>query len=128
METNNNVNDIPTSEQVKNLLEYLDILYPEGKPIIPVERSPAGYTVNKDVVHQFIVLLATDWKTVYNAIETHRIMGDPEKIRNATWNEIKSIFSSCRYGERICTGYFCSVIENGLIQRVLFRVKELAQQ
>ncbi|CAF1249369.1 unnamed protein product [Adineta steineri] len=129
METNNNVDDIPTAEQVKNLLEYLDILYPGGKPILPEYNSPTGSTFYEDEVYKFITLLTTDgWKTVYNAIETHRIMRDPEKIRNATWHEIKSIFSSCRYGERICTGFFGGAIKSGLIQRVLLRVKELAQQ
>ena len=69
----NNINDnqVPSRENVAELLQYLNILYPESKAIDPIRYLDSiGYPVYKDEVNRFMNLVDLKWATYNNCLET----------------------------------------------------------
>lgn len=52
----------------------------------------------------------------------------PAKVATASLHEIKTMLTWCVRGERFSEGHWESVIEDGLLRRVLLRLKELRSQ
>jgi hypothetical protein len=112
------------------LLNYLDILYPNGEPIDAIkERDSNGYATYKTEVTKFIQLVET-WAhdDDFHTVTLYRMTGNPEKVATANWKEIRQMLSSISRAERLSHFNYGAKIQCGDIRRILLRMKELAEQ
>ncbi|CAF1255829.1 unnamed protein product [Adineta steineri] len=123
-------NDTPSKDAAQNLLKYLDILYPNGVSINTVTHADRNrYPTYKEEVTMFFGMVstyATDYE--YNLLKTFKITYDTNKIATANWTEIKQMLSSVSRAERLSDYNHARAIEDGRIQRILLRLKQLVEQ
>lgn len=61
MASNVRDNQVPSREDVAEILQYLNILYPEGKPIDPAEHRNSIIPSYKNEVNRFMELIGQKW-------------------------------------------------------------------
>ena len=123
-------NVVPNKYYVQNVLDYLNILYPNGEPIDPVEKYDSeGYVIYKTEVLRFMQLILV-WAqdNNYDMTTTDRMTYDLEKIATANWKEIRQMLSYMLRVERLSSFTYSSAIKSGRMQQILLRMKKLAEQ
>ncbi|CAF1172889.1 unnamed protein product [Adineta ricciae] len=129
MAANTDDSHVPSAKQVDKLLQYLDILYPGGKPIQPVIDPSPGTCIYKDEVNTFCQTISDDWFwRGFTAKAAAEYCNNPDKLQTATWKDIKCVLTFFIFKERFCNGYQGAAIEDGFIRTLLLRVKELAKK
>ena len=79
-----------------------------------------------DDVDQFFRLVGIKWTTRQGNMEKgNDLFLNKEKIRNATWNDLKSLLTYCIRMNRFSDSAFDDAISQGIIQLVLLRMKAL---
>ncbi|MCO8165597.1 DUF6508 domain-containing protein [Pseudomonas sp. LJDD11] len=120
----------PQPADLDELLGFQPLLYPGGRPIEAIVSYHDGrWPVYADVVNAFFSAAGKDCWTDFNygIAESGAMLGDPQRVANATLDELKSMLTWCVRGERFCDGHHGSVIERGYILNLLQRLKVLRQ-
>jgi hypothetical protein len=121
-------NDMPSQDAAQQLLQYLDILYPDGQSIntvTNVERNtPPDYKGEVTTFFQVVEMYASDYN--YDVFATYKMTLDDSKIATANWTQIKQMLTCLLRAERLSHYNNAYAIESGRIQRILLRLKELA--
>ena len=122
-------NQVPSQESVAELLPYLEIFYPKGKVIDHVKHQDQWTCPTyRDDVDQFFRLVGNKWITRHGIMEKgNDLFLNKEKIRNATWNDLKSLLTYCIRMNRFSDSAFDDAISQGIIQLVLLRMKALSR-
>jgi hypothetical protein len=123
-------NAAPRKADIQHLLNYIDILYPNGIPInLEKGRDEDGIPYYKDEMYRFYQLTAAWAQDVkYDVKTTYRMSQDPEKIAKANWNEIRQMFTCINSSGRF--SYYTTyvhAITHGYIRLILLRMKELTE-
>ncbi|CAF1465618.1 unnamed protein product [Adineta steineri] len=128
-------NELPLSPQfckadIQHLLNYIDILYPNGEPInLETGRDENGIPFYRDEMYHFYGLAGT-WAENYDydLIPTYRMSQNPEYIAKATWTEIKQMLTClCSSGKFSSYTTYAHAITAGYIRLILLRMKELVE-
>lgn len=109
-------------------LSYLDRLYPNGQPINPMVSTERPYSgAYKPEVESFFELVLR-WR-YYNVDfgRAYNMMLHPELIATAFWPNLKGLLVCCTRRERNGPYAYAEAIENGHVQQILLRVKELLE-
>lgn len=56
------------------------------------------------------------------------MLGDPERVANASLDEVRLMLTWCVRGERFCDGHWDRMIEAGHVRRLLERLVEIRQE
>lgn len=123
-------NEMPPKDVAEQLLQYLDILYPNGVSIeTETNTGHNGYPEYKSEVMMFYGIVdkhAQDYD--YDPSITHSMACDPDKIAAANWTQIKQMLTCILGAERISEGANGYAIESGRIKWILLRLKKLVEQ
>lgn len=121
-------NQVPSRESVMELVQYLDILYPKGKAINPVKSQDEwSCSVYKNEVDEFFRLVGKKWIARRGIMDKgNDLFSNKDKIRRATWDDLKSVLTYCIRMNRLSDSGFDDVISQGIVQLVLLRMKELS--
>jgi len=123
-------NDIP-EDAARQLLQYLDILYPNGVAINTVFNTvrntspaykPEVSTFFEDVVGKY----AQDF--TYDSHLTSIMSWSPDKIAKANWTQIKQMLTYIARAERLSLYQYALAIEKNRIKWILLRLKELVEK
>lgn len=128
--------DLPTGADIDRLTSFLPVLYPGGVSIVERwygAREPEDEFRDLpqpglgDVVCQFFrVAHAKCWRDYgYSAEEAWAKLEQPGFIETADLRQIRAILTCCERGERVCSGFWDDVIEDGHIRRILERLLQL---
>lgn len=127
----------PTKEEIEQLISFLPIFGQDGfDPIAKWEGGEAGldgvctfpWPVYKVEVMNFFSLVGRDpWCDYdYARKDVPALIRESGYIEQASLEGIKTILTYCVRGERFCDGYWGAVMRDGLIERLLKRLLELA--
>lgn len=130
---------MPTDKEFDELLAFLPLLYGNGFKAI---RSWGGGNTSADgdyempwqeydpAVKKFFELAGKEcWADCeYATKDVGSTIVQQAKVATASLHEIKTLLTWCVRGERFSEGHWGSVIEDGLLRRVLLRLKELRPQ
>jgi hypothetical protein len=61
----------------------------------------------------------------YVPAEAGRMLEDPDFVRRASLDELKTMLTYCVRGERFCDGHWGAMVEQGHVRRLLERLKGL---
>ena len=116
-----------TKKEIKELNDFLPLIY--DKKITLYKTDPngdmlsGGYYIYHPTVITFFELASQQHWQDYNYVDNFSDqMIKPEIIENASINEIKTVLTWCVRIERFNEGHWISVIEDGVIKRVLKRL------
>ena len=129
----------PSKQEIQELIAFLPIFTAAGfDPIIKWEGgeslSPGVSTfpwpVYQPAVEEFFRQAGREpWCDYeYAAKNTPELLQEPGYIEGASLDEIKSVLTFCVRGERFCDGHWGAVIREGLVPRVLERLKAILQE
>lgn len=129
---------LPTADEIADLVAYLPRLY--GARLEPIvrwqdheraddESIGAPWPVySGDVGDFFGVLDEIPWADFdYQPERAKRMLGDEDAIRVASLQDVKEALAYCTRGERFCTGFWATAIEEGHIRRLLERLSDIGQ-
>jgi len=127
----------PTISDIDELLSYLPVLYEnESKPIprwhdgdgTDAAAIVFGQIEYDEPVKQFFNAASKEcWRDYdYDPGGVGKMIRDPNKIANATLQEIKSMLTWCVRGERFAGGHWSAVIEEGNIRDILLRLRQIS--
>ena len=127
----------PTASDIEELVAFLPRLSAPGfKPIIDwgggEEDAEGSYVMPwpnyERVVEEFYKRAAASCWTDrrYEPGEAGRMLEDKELIKAANLSQIKTMLTYCVRGERFCDGHWGTMIEEGHVQRILERLKEIS--
>ncbi|CAF0736360.1 unnamed protein product [Adineta steineri] len=128
-------NELPLSRQpckadIQHLLNYIDILYPNGEPInLETGVDENGIPFYRDEMYHFYGLVGT-WAENYDydLIPTYRMSQNPEYIAKANWTEIKQMLTCIRSSGKFSSyTTYAHAITAGYIRLILLRMKELVE-
>jgi hypothetical protein len=123
-------NAAPRKADIQHLLNYIDILYPNGRPIdLETGRDEYGIPYYKDEMYSFYNL-AGAWAqdVAFDVKTTYTMSQDSEKIAKANWNEIRQMFTCLhRSGRFSYYTTYAGAITHGYIRLILLRMKELTE-
>lgn len=90
-------------------------------------RVANGYPLYPEVITTFMrTLSGHPWgNRDYGPRATNSLI---EQLDDATLVDCQSIFTACSRGERYANGHWIGVLESGLIDRVIGRMKSLLQE
>jgi hypothetical protein len=122
--------------KVDELLQFLPRLEEPGRsyaqPHPDDGGSPPGVIVlhppsyDEDVLEFFRCAAQPFWMDYGYSIETAgRLLRDAEGLRHATLARVRSVLTFCVRGERFCDGFWQGLLEEGKVQAVLHRLREL---
>jgi hypothetical protein len=120
---------IPSKDYVQNVLNHLQILYPNGEPIDPAKKYDSqGFPTYKTEVTEFMNLISV-WANdfTYDMATTARMIYNSEKIATATWKEIRHMLSYMLAAERWTAFTYGATIRSGHLRQILLRMKKLAE-
>lgn len=129
--------EIPTADDIKELVDFLPILYaPEFETIKKwTTKNKDGTlcfpypTYTKSVEHFFRLAAKECWSDYqYNPVEAKNMLENQKNINNASLKEIKTMLTYCVRGERFCDGFWSGAIKSGKIRALLERLKEIQQE
>jgi hypothetical protein len=126
----------PTLQQIDELLAFLPQLTAEGfSPIqewrgfekLPDEAITSPWPEYATVVSEFFEAAGQDcWMDFnYDPIEAGRMLEDQDLMRRASLGQIKTMLTYCVRGERFGEGHWGAMIEQGHVQRLLERLREI---
>ncbi|CAF1504766.1 unnamed protein product [Adineta ricciae] len=118
---------------IQRLLNQLDILCPNGKPINLVARVD-GCNIPTYITELFhfyglTVSWINDYDQSFKMLTMFQMAQNPEQIAKANWEQIKQMFIAINWSGRF--SYYTTwalAIERGYIRLILLRMKELAEQ
>lgn len=128
---------IPTPEEIQRLVSFLPVLYGDGFNSV---RKWHGGASGEDViirwpwpeydeaVLQFFRIVESECWTDPNYVSKGigRLLNEnPELIESADIDLLKSVMTWCVRGERFSEGHWGSVIESGIIRRILERLSTI---
>ena len=123
-------NRLPTLEEIETLTSYLPRLYAEG--FSPIESWSGGkgtlpYPKYDPLVDEFFRHVAGDgWLDYdYKPEQASEMLGDENKVKTASLEQIKTMLTFCIRGERFSDGHWGEMIEKGYIRRILERLNEI---
>ncbi|MEZ0370816.1 MAG: DUF6508 domain-containing protein [Candidatus Sericytochromatia bacterium] len=100
-----------------------------GENFEPLRQGAGGGTWPEydEAVLSFYAAAARDcWTDPDYDPETAAIsLADPETIRTAPLERIKTILTYCQRGERFCDGHWAAMIKNGTIRSLLERLEAI---
>lgn len=127
---------LPEREEIAGLVAFLPRLYAPG--FAPVERWNGGtrdesgiwtlpWSEYSPVVTEFFTLAAADcWSDFeYDPEAAYRMLRTPGLVETASLEQIKTMLTFCRRGERFSDGHWADMIEAGHIRRLLTRLERL---
>ena len=120
----------PTAQEYEALLAFLPQLYAPGFEPILEWKGGAGtfpYPEYDERVKAFYQMAGRPpWNDYgYSPAEAVRMLKDPEAIRTATLDDIRTMLTYCVRGERFGDGLWATMIEEGYIRQILERVAVL---
>ena len=120
----------PSKDDIQSLLNYLDILYPNGESIDPVQERDRDniptYKTEANLFFQLVGLCAQTRK--YDAVTAYLMSQDPEKVATANWKEIRQMLTCMVRSDRVSFYAQADAIQSGRIRQILLRIKKLAEQ
>ncbi len=124
-------NEMPPKDAAQQLLQYLDIFYPNGvsiNTVFNIERNTAPeYKPEVNMFFETVIgTYAEDCN--YKTLETYKMTLDANKIATANWTEIKQMLTCLAGAERISYYNHAHAIESGRIKWILLRLKQLVEQ
>lgn len=130
----------PDAKEMDAILAYLPIFDAPGfEPIVRWNggRDEATKVITlpwptyEPSVQAFFHALSEDYWRDDNYNEgqaTSRMIRDPERIGCASLEEIRAMLTFCVRGERFCDGLWGKMIKQGVIRRILARLRELRME
>ncbi len=100
----------------KKLTRVIEFL--ETKPVIEMGRYPE-YPEEVDIA---LGMLETDYDYASHCQKINEKGIQPEEMNI---KQIRAMLTSFLRGERFCTGYIAEFVENGMLLRLMKRLKEL---
>ena len=134
MKSRRTANSQPTARDIQALVAYLPKLYRHGlTPITQwLTETEDGVLIlpwpeYDERVVRFIDLIESQgcWLCDYDPEETERMLMDKAGVGNATIPEIRRMLTLVVRGERFCSGWWSSMIEDGHVRRLLQRLAEI---
>lgn len=127
---------MPTSRDIARLVAFLPRLCADG--FVPILRWGGG-TRQQDgaitmpwpeyapEVYEFFEMASKDcWcDFAYDPEQAGRMLQDPQFVKTATLEQVRTMLTYCVRGERFCDGHWGEMIEGGHIHRLLERLAEL---
>ena len=129
----------PSMRDFQVLVEFLPKLY-GGRAPPPVvrwitETEDGALTLPwpeyNETVRSFIDLIENQgcWMVgSYNPEEVEKLLVDEEAVKDAMLPEIRRMFTLVVRGERFCSGWPSSMIEDGHVRRLLERLAEIGAE
>ena len=128
-------NPLPTVQEIEELTAFLPRLYAEGlSPIVRWDggekRNDGSFTVvypsYNPVVEDFFQRIQGNWIDYeYNPEQAYGMLKDENLVRTASLQQVKSMLTFCKRGERFSDGHWAVMIEKGYIRRLLERLNEI---
>ena len=125
----------PTAQDIQALVAYLPKLYRHGfKPITQwLTKTEDGalmlpWPEYDETVVRFIDLIESQgcWlDSDYGPEEAEKMLMDKAGVRNATIPEVRRMLTLVVRGERFCSGWWSSMIEDGHVRSLLQRLVEI---
>ena len=129
--------DTPSLAQIRELLDFLPVF--SGEDFQPVlewvvsEPDSEGithfpYPVYRPEVLEFFQRAGLPIWSDYDYLpaKAARLIADPEFIRTADLEGIKTLLTYCVRGERFCDGHWETLLTTGSLVRILKRLEHLA--
>jgi hypothetical protein len=123
---------LPTVQEIEELTAFLPRLYAEGfLPIVKWEggdkRSDGSFTVPypnyNPVAEEFFKRIQGNWIDYeYNPEQAYAMLKDESLVKTASLDQVKSMLTFCKRGERFSDGHWAVMIEKGYIRRLLERL------
>ena len=112
---------------IKELTDFLPLIYNDEIKLYKTDPNgdmlTGGYYIYHPLVITFFELVSQQHWQDYQHVENFSDkMINPGKIENASVNDIKTILTWCVRKQRFHEGHWISVIEDGVIKRVLKRL------
>lgn len=122
--------EVAKREWAMKLIPYLDILYPGGKAINPIRgEEPSGYPIYTDELNQFVADMGQSKFIEQGSLEIgNNIYRDKEKIRHATWEDLRQMFFFCARRERFGSTGMQHAVSDGTLKIALLRMEELLKE
>lgn len=127
---------LPTDDDIDELVAFLPQLYSTGKN--PIDHWAGGDEVRPGVVTMprpvydsqveafFSAASKSCWlDTGYSPQEAGRMIREEGLIERATLPQIRTMLTFCVRGERFCDGHWATMVESGIVERILKRLRVL---
>ncbi|OHB78940.1 MAG: hypothetical protein A2Z25_21430 [Planctomycetes bacterium RBG_16_55_9] len=127
---------MPTQQEINELVGFLPRLY--GEQLTPIKKWNGGRQGQDGVfimpgpeydpvVDEFFRVASKEcWADYdYPPEEAGRMLENPDVIKTADINQIKTMLTYCVRGERFCDGHWSAMIEGGHVRRLLERLAEI---
>jgi hypothetical protein len=133
-----NKTPLPTLQEIEELTAFLPRLYAEG--FSPIDRWEGGdqrpdgsftvfYPNYNPVVEEFYQRIQGNWIDYeYNPEQAYAMLKDEDLVKTATLQQVKSMLTFCKRGERFSDGHWAVMIEKEYIRRLLERLNEIKDQ
>jgi hypothetical protein len=124
----------PAVQEIEELTAFLPQLYAEGfSPIIKWEGGKQkdgsfllSYPDYHPVVEEFYQHIQGNWIDYeYNPEQAYEMLKDEHRVKTASLQQVKSMLTFCKRGERFSDGHWADMIEKGYIRRLLERLNEI---
>jgi hypothetical protein len=125
-----------TQSEVDALLAFLPGFEKSGRKFI--ERWGGGDEVEPgviqwpypdycDYVRRFFHRFAEDgWQDPdYSSVDTDELAEHPERLKTASFKQVRAVLTWCCRGERFCDGHWGACLKSGLVQAALRRLAAL---
>lgn len=126
----------PTSQEIDALLAFLPLFSADG--FEPVARWAGGETSGgampwpqyNPAVEAFMRAAGQEtWRDEgYDPQKAARMLQDADLVGRASLAEIRTMLTYCVRGERFSDGHWAAMIEQGYLQRLLERLRQLRQE
>lgn len=130
------LDEIPTHDDVENLLVYLPLFDKPGRPFVKqwaggektAKRSfNISYPVYEQDVEDFFQLASQPcWNdTNYNPETAGRMLEDEPALLTVNIEGIRTMLTFCVRGERFCDGHWEMVLKSGKVVALLRRLQQI---
>ncbi|MHB8088021.1 MAG: DUF6508 domain-containing protein [Anaerolineaceae bacterium] len=129
---------LPTKKDFQVLVDFLSIFSNPGfDPVLiqpEIEDTLQNNLEKKSVLYKtevvdFFSLVSQEIWVDHNYIpaSAQEFLENSEKVKTASFEEIRSLLTYCQRGERFCEGHWGVMIKNGKINQILVRLSQIAK-
>jgi hypothetical protein len=129
---------LPTVQEIEELTAFLPRLYAEGfSPTVSWEggekRNDGSFTVTypnyNPVVEEFFQRIQGNWIDYeYNPEQAYEMLKNESLVKTASLDQVKTMLTFCKRGERFSDGHWAEMIEKGYIRRLLKRLNNIKSE